>query len=168
MCCMSMVLSITSLALVNFVTRDSKLGHASMSTISKLIKNELLVGMPNFPIEFNKVCDAYAKRKHMRAYFKSKNTVSTSKVFQLIHIDLFRPTRTMNLGGKQYVFVIVDDYSRYTRKNLLFFCKMIQNQVGYSISSGRSDHGKEFENLGLDNFCNKHGISHNFSAPRTP
>ena len=39
---------------------------------------------------------------------------------------------------------------------------------GYSISSIRSDHGKEFENLGFNAFYGENGISHNFSAPRTP
>ena len=33
------------------------------------------------------------------------------------------------------------------------FCKIVQNENGYSISSIRNDHGKEFENLGLDAFC---------------
>jgi len=32
----------------------------------------------------------------------------------------------------------------------------------------KSDHGGEFQNEKLDRFCNKLGIKHNFSAPRTP
>ena len=32
----------------------------------------------------------------------------------------------------------------------------------------RSDHGTEFENLSFINYCNEHGVDHNFSAPRTP
>ena len=32
----------------------------------------------------------------------------------------------------------------------------------------RSDHGTEFENSKLDQFFMENGISHNFSAPRTP
>ena len=47
------------------------------------------------------------------------------------------------------------------------FCKIVQNEKGYSISSIRSDHRKKFENLGFDTFCDENGISHNFSAPRT-
>ena len=49
------------------------------------------------------------------------------------------------------------------------FCKIVQNEKkGYSISSIRSDHGREFENLGFNAFCGENGISHNFFAPRTP
>jgi len=32
----------------------------------------------------------------------------------------------------------------------------------------RSDHGGEFQNEKFEHFCEKHGINHNFSAPRTP
>ena len=98
---------------------------------------------------------------------------------QLLHIDLFGPTRTTSLDGKSYDFVIVNDFSRYTwvlflsLKNealdmFILFCKIVQNEKGYSISSIRSDHGKEFENLGFDAFCGENGISHNFFTLRTP
>ena len=32
----------------------------------------------------------------------------------------------------------------------------------------RSDHGKEFENTIFANLCDKHGIAHEFSTPKTP
>ncbi|KAK0570386.1 hypothetical protein LWI29_000343 [Acer saccharum] len=37
-----------------------------------------------------------------------------------------------------------------------------------SIKRIRSDHGREFENATFETFCNGLGISHEFSAPRTP
>jgi transposase InsO family protein len=36
------------------------------------------------------------------------------------------------------------------------------------IACIRSDHGGEFENHDFEKFCDKHGIEHNFSAPRIP
>ena len=44
----------------------------------------------------------------------------------------------------------------------------MQNKKGYTITSIRSDHGGEFENVEMEAFCNKNGFDHNFSAPRTP
>nr|XP_016490487.1 PREDICTED: uncharacterized protein LOC107810242 [Nicotiana tabacum] len=48
------------------------------------------------------------------------------------------------------------------------FLKKIQvkmeSKVGYIIS----DHGTEFDNAKFDEFCSENGITHNFSAPRTP
>ena len=40
--------------------------------------------------------------------------MSTSKAFQLLHMDLFGPTQYTSIGGNKYGFVIVDDYTRYT------------------------------------------------------
>ncbi|GKA87196.1 retrovirus-related pol polyprotein from transposon TNT 1-94 [Tanacetum coccineum] len=79
-----------------------------------------------------------------------------------------------------YTLVIVDDYSRYiwTRflkdktdafNNFKIFSKKIQNQLGCTIVSIRTDHSREFDNeVQFGEFCNANGITHNFSAPRTP
>ena len=36
------------------------------------------------------------------------------KMLELLHVDLIVPTRIESLGGKRYIMVIVDDFSRYT------------------------------------------------------
>ncbi|GKB53012.1 retrovirus-related pol polyprotein from transposon TNT 1-94 [Tanacetum coccineum] len=73
-----------------------------------------------------------------------------------------------------------DDYSRYTWTRFLankteafeefeIFSKMIQNKLGCSIVSIRTDHGREFDNeVQFGKYCDLNRISHNFSAPRTP
>ena len=91
-----------------------RLGHASMHVISKICQNDLVVGLPKLSFDLNKVCDACVKGKHKKSFFKLKNCVFTSRPLQLLHIDLFGPTRTTSLGGKSYGFVIVDNFSRYT------------------------------------------------------
>jgi len=50
----------------------------------------------------------------------------------------------------------------------LVFLKKTEKKVGHSLVSLRYDHGKEFENSCLIDYCNEHGADHNFSAPRTP
>jgi len=87
--------------------------------------------------------------------------------------------RITSRGENRYVFVIVDDYSRFTWtlflaskdesfEKFLMLLKKIEKRVGNSLVSLRSDHGKEFENSSFIEYCNEHGIDHNFSAPRTP
>jgi hypothetical protein len=44
----------------------------------------------------------------MKAY------VSTTRLLELIHMNLFGPTTHKSLGGNLYCLVIFDDYSRYT------------------------------------------------------
>ena len=41
--------------------------------------------------------------------------MSTSKAFELMHMDLFGPTTYTSIGGNKYGFMIVDDFTRYTR-----------------------------------------------------
>ncbi|GJY81354.1 retrovirus-related pol polyprotein from transposon TNT 1-94 [Tanacetum coccineum] len=95
-------------------------------------------------------------------------------------MDLFGPSVVRSYGGNRYTLVIVDDYSRYTWTRFLkdkteafdqfeIFSKKIQNQLGCTIVSIRTDHGREFDNeVQFGEFCNANGITHNFSAPRTP
>ena len=93
-------------------------------------------------------------------------------------MDLFRPSRTTSLGGKSYAFVIVDDFSRYTwvlflaHKNDVFhefskLCRIFKMKRFYRLLY-RSDHGREFENVDFESFCDEYGIIYNFSAPKTP
>ena len=55
-----------------------------------------------------------------------------------------------------------------TAGTLITFAKAIQLKINCKIISIRSDHGTEFENSIFEGFCAENGISHNFSAPRTP
>ena len=41
----------------------------------------------------------------------------TSRVLELLHMDLMDPMQIESIGGKKYVFVCVDDFSRYTQNN---------------------------------------------------
>ncbi|GJU48948.1 retrovirus-related pol polyprotein from transposon TNT 1-94 [Tanacetum coccineum] len=95
-------------------------------------------------------------------------------------MDIFGPSAVRSYGGNRYTLVIVDDYSRYTWTRFLknkteafdqfkIFSRKIQNQLGCLIVSIRTDHGREFDNeVQFGEFCNANGITHNFSAPRTP
>ncbi|CAL9078937.1 unnamed protein product [Musa textilis] len=150
-----------------------------MKLISKISSRDLVRGIPNLKFVKDKVCDACQLRKQIKTNFKSKNQISSTRPLQLIHLDLFGPIDITSLGGSKYVFVIVDDYSRYTWTYLLAhksdcfkcfskFCKLTQNKKGFMISSIRSDHGGEFQNHDFQNFCEINGYNHNFSTPRNP
>jgi len=53
-------------------------------------------------------------------------------------------------------------------EKFLAFIKKTEKRVGHSLVCLRSDHGTEFENSSFIDYCNEHGVDHNFSAPRTP
>nr|XP_016498126.1 PREDICTED: uncharacterized protein LOC107816892 [Nicotiana tabacum] len=155
-----------------------RLGHSSFSLLNKLIQKNLVRGLPNSKFKEHRVCDACPRGKHVKSSFKPKKDVSTSKPLELLHMDLCSPMRVPSRGGKKYIFVIVDDYSRFTWtlflrtkdetfKIFVAFVKKIQVKMEPKVACIRSDHGIEFDNAKFDEFCSENGITHNFSTPRT-
>jgi len=51
----------------------------------------------------------------VKTSFKRKNDISIDIPLELLHINLFGPVRTRSISGNRYVFIIVDDFTRYTR-----------------------------------------------------
>ena len=86
----------------------------NMNLITQLQKNEFVRGLPKISFEKDKICKAYQMRKQIKTFFKNKNFISTSRLLEFLHMDLFKPSRTTSLGGKSYVFVIVDDFCIFT------------------------------------------------------
>ena len=156
-----------------------RIAHIHINHLNKLVSNELIHGLPKLKFAKEHVCDACQKGKQTRKHFNLKNHVSTSKPLELLHMDLFGPSRTMSLGGNLYALVVADDFSRFTWTLFLHskkeaypefkkLTKRLQNTCCSNIGAIRSDHGGEFKNEKFICFCNKLGIFHNFSAPRTP
>ena len=80
------------------------------------------------------------------------------------------PTRTESLGGKRYIMVVVDNFTRYTwvillrsnldaPKHIEGLCTRLQNEKSLKIDRVRNDHGKEFENSYMESFCTRSSIS---------
>jgi len=117
--------------------------------------------------------------KQIKTSFKSKNHISILKPLNLLHIDLFAPTRARSISGNRYVFIIVDDFTRYiwvlflklkdeTIYKFVKFLKRDENKKDFSIINIRSDHGGEFISDLFEMFCEEKWYYHNFSTPRTP
>ena len=127
----------------------------------------------------NVVCRLCQLGKQTKAKHPGTQTSATSRPLELLHLDLMGPTRTESLGGKRYIMVVVDNFTRYTWVILLrskldalehidALCTRLQNEKSLKIDRIRSDHGKEFENSYMESFCTRLGISPEFSAPITP
>jgi transposase InsO family protein len=84
--------------------------------------------------------------------------VMTERPGELLHMDLVGPARVHLVGGKWYVLVIVDDYSRYTWVYFLaakdetfgfvrdLILRLKNERNGDAIRAIRSDNGTEFKN----------------------
>ena len=71
-----------------------------MNLISKISKNNLVKGFPKIGFQKDIICEACQFGKQIKTSLKSKNYVSTSKPLQLVHINLFGPSRYASLSGK--------------------------------------------------------------------
>ena len=107
-----------------------RLGHANMDLISQLNKDELVRSLSKINFQKDKICEACQVGKQIKNSFKNKNFISTSRPLELLHMDLFGLSRTPSLGGKSCAYVIVDDFSRYTR--VLFLSQ--KNEAFYEFS----------------------------------
>src|SRR4051812_19858992 len=89
---------------------------------------------------------------------------TTSKVLELLHMNLMRPTQIESLGGKRYVYVVIYDFSGFVWVDFLReksdtfevfkdLCQNLQKEQNSVIAKVRSDHDKEFENAKFFEFC---------------
>ncbi|KAI3729397.1 hypothetical protein L6452_18054 [Arctium lappa] len=153
--------------------------HMNFKTMNKLVKNNLVRGLPSKVFSCDDHCVACLKGKHHKTSHKTKEINSISSCLQLLHMDLFGPTNVMSIGKKSYCLVIIDDYSRFTWVYFLrtkdetsgrikSFILRIENQTNQKVKVIRSNNGTEFKNLDLNTFCEEKGIERQYSAPRTP
>ncbi|KAI3665587.1 hypothetical protein L6452_44214 [Arctium lappa] len=156
-----------------------RLSHLNFRYINKLVRGKLVKGLPELKYDKEYLCAPCEKGKMKRAAHKPKPEPSTSSPLELIHMDLCGPMRTQSLGGKKYVLVIVDDYSRYTwvkflrskdetPEVLISFLKTTQVKLQRQVKFLRTDNGTEFKNKIVDEYLDSVGISHQYSAVRTP
>ena len=78
-----------------------------------LSKNEAVLGMPKLGKVVNTVCVLCQLGKQSKAQHHDTLTTATTKAFELFHIDHMGPTQTKSLGGKKYIMVVVDDFTRF-------------------------------------------------------
>ena len=89
-----------------------RLAHIHMHHLNRIAFKDLVIGLFKLKFERNKLCGACQMGKQTKSSFKPINIVLTTRPLELLHMDLFGPSRTMSLGGNYYGLVIVDDYSR--------------------------------------------------------
>jgi transposase InsO family protein len=156
-----------------------KLGHLHLRGMKKAISAGAIRGLPNLDIEEGKICGECQIGKQTRMSHPRLEHQITSKPLELLHIDLMGPMQVESIGGRRCALVVVDDFSRYTWVNFIReksessevlknLCLQLQREKSSSIVRIRSDHGREFENAKVTEFCESEGIKQEFSSPITP
>ncbi|GKD01923.1 putative ribonuclease H-like domain-containing protein [Tanacetum coccineum] len=91
-----------------------RMGHVNYKKMNRLVKGNLVRGLPPKHFKNDHTCVACCKGKQHKASYKAITTVSSiSEPLQLLHIDLFGPTSIRSIDYKYYCLVITDDYSMF-------------------------------------------------------
>nr|GEU30580.1 hypothetical protein [Tanacetum cinerariifolium] len=106
-----------------------RLSYLNFATINNLVKNNLVQGLPKMKFEKDHLYSACEQGKIHWKHHKSKMTFASNKPLYLLHMDLCGPMRVESINGKQYVLVIVDDYSWYTWAEAIATACFTQNHL---------------------------------------
>ncbi|XP_040374637.1 uncharacterized protein LOC121052819 [Rosa chinensis] len=91
-----------------------KMGHVNYQDLLKLSSKQCVRGLPNLKGKTDKICGDCKIGKQTKAPHKVVNSATTTKVLELLHMDLIGSAQSESIGGKSYMLVVVDDFSRYT------------------------------------------------------
>jgi transposase InsO family protein len=125
--------------------------------------------LPLLKFESDFVCAPCRHGKMITTSHSLINTVMTEHPGQLLHMGTVGPSWVRSMGGKWYILVIVDDYSRYSwvffleNKDEVFehfrsLALRLNNEHPNCLKAIRSDNGTKFRNASFDEFCLEHGI----------
>ena len=149
----------------------SRLGHPSLSKFRKLV--------PHFSSLSSLECESCQLEKHTRVLFPECLNPQTKSPFELVHNDVWGPSRSTSTLRIRYFVTFIDDYSQCTwlflmktRADLFSifqkFHAKIRTQFNTSIRILRSDNAKEYFSTPFSSFMSSHGILHQSSCTCTP
>nr|GEX63633.1 hypothetical protein [Tanacetum cinerariifolium] len=158
---------------------NMRLGHINFKAMNKLMRRNIVRGLPSKIFENDYTCVAYQKGKQHKASYKTKLASFISQPLQMLHMDLFGPTFVKSLNNKMYCLVVTDEFSRFrwvfflaskdeTSGILKSFITGIENQINHRVKIIRCDNRTEFRNSKMNHFCQMKGIKREFSVARTP
>ena len=116
--------------------------------------------------------------KHHCATFLRVESIPSSKPFDLVHCDIWGPSRLPSLLGFRYYMVLIDDYSRVSWVYLLKdrtevlsrihkFLQEVTTQYTCSPKVLRTDNAAKLVQKYFESLCTSFGILHQTSCPHT-
>lgn len=156
----------------------ARLGHIGVDSMKLMIQKELVLGIPMINIE-RETCQSCLLRKQTRQVFPQSTSFRATELLELVHGDLCGPISPSTAAKNRYIFVLIDDCSRYMWTILLkekgeayekfkVFKTMVESETKQSIKMFRTDRGGEFTSSEFNRFCEEAGIQRQLTAPYTP
>ncbi|GLB42029.1 putative mitochondrial protein [Lyophyllum shimeji] len=154
-------------------------GHMAMKSVKLLKSKEMVVGM-NVKGRFSEsaTCEACIKAKHHVRSLPDKSETVYSEIGEMTFADLWGPARTTGIKGERYLAGFTDGHMRRTVVSFLKkktdeetcaaidkYRAHVKNQTGKDLKVIRFDNGREFVNELIREYCDKHGIKIEVTAP---
>ncbi|GJR20554.1 zinc finger, CCHC-type containing protein [Tanacetum coccineum] len=156
----------------------ARLGHLNFKSLKSMAQKDLVHGIPTIK-HTTQVYDVCLIGKHSRVPFPKKAKARSTSPLDLVYGDLCGPIRPPTPSGKKYIFLLVDDYSRYmwvyflTTKDQAFdtfkeYKKSTENELRTTLKMLRTDQGGEFTSNEFTQYCKENGIARQLTAPYSP
>nr|GEW99969.1 ribonuclease H-like domain, reverse transcriptase, RNA-dependent DNA polymerase [Tanacetum cinerariifolium] len=125
------------------------------------------------------ICRLKTYEERIKVPFPKKAKARSTSPLDLVYGDLCGPITPPTPSGKKYIFLLVDDYSRYmwvyflTTKDQAFdtfkeYKNSIENELRTTLKMLRTDRGGEFTLNEFTQYCKENGIARQFTAPYSP
>ena len=96
----------------------TRLGHISKDTMRLMVRKELVNGVPDID-HSSETCVSCLKAKKTRKPFPQATSYRAKNLLELVHADLCGPITPPTPAKSRYIFVLIDDHSRYMWTALL-------------------------------------------------
>ncbi|GJT01734.1 retrovirus-related pol polyprotein from transposon TNT 1-94 [Tanacetum coccineum] len=132
-----------------------RLSHLNFGAINHLARHGLVRGILRLKFEKDHLCSTCAMGKSKKQSHKPKSKDIIQEKLYFLHMDLCGPMRVASVNGKNYILIIVDDYSRFTWVKFLASkdeahdliiksLKIIQVRLNATVRNIRTYNGTEF------------------------
>ena len=87
-----------------------KLGHLNFKNLTKIANAGAVREIPPLSRKELRVCGPCQIGKHVKLSHNLLQQINTSRVIELLHMDLMGRMQVESIAGKRYVFMRVDDF----------------------------------------------------------
>uniref|UniRef100_A0A0D3BLB0 CCHC-type domain-containing protein n=1 Tax=Brassica oleracea var. oleracea TaxID=109376 RepID=A0A0D3BLB0_BRAOL len=120
-----------------------KLGHMNTNGLFRLVNAEVVRGVPDLEKQTETVCGACCQGKQVKVQHKQISEIRSTRILELVHMDLMGPITPESIAGKRYIFVLVDDFSSmrwYIYRDSLYAIndKQLNKEPLVALRPGRS------------------------------
>ena len=151
-----------------------RLGHLQSRVVQTVLQKQFCGH--SFPVS-NSFCKHCVMGKMTQLPFSNSTSYTTSPL-EIVHKDVWDPAPINLINGHRYYVIFVDDFIRFTwffplkyksqvLSSFQHFKRTMENLLGHSIKTLRTDCGGEYTNNEFRTFCSTSNILHQFTCPHT-